>query len=204
MGGSKMAEITSRGERTRSEIITSAYRLFLERGYHGSSMREIAREAGIAVSGIYNHFATKEELFLAVLLAYHPYRLVFPAINAAQGETVEEFVQDAAKRMVEKTGNRQEILHVMFIELVEFNGRHLPRLFEEMLPLFSTFGQRFMQTEGKLRSIPPPILWRAFLGFFFSYIMVELLSQGKLPAELKENALEHFIDIFLHGIMASN
>lgn len=44
------------------EILTAAMRLFSEVGYHGSSMRAIAREAGIVQSSIYNHFASKEEV----------------------------------------------------------------------------------------------------------------------------------------------
>src|SRR3990172_2964473 len=104
-----MSDITStRGERTQAEIIRAAHRLFLERGYHGSSMRDIARQAEVALSGIYNHFASKEDIFLAVFINHHPYHAVLRAMNAAQGETIEAFVRDAAARMLEALGESQD------------------------------------------------------------------------------------------------
>ena len=50
----------SRGERTRAEIIQAAHDLFIQQGYHGTSMRQIAGQAGIALGGLYNHFESKE------------------------------------------------------------------------------------------------------------------------------------------------
>ncbi|HEC62584.1 MAG TPA: TetR/AcrR family transcriptional regulator [bacterium] len=45
-------------------MIQGAFNLFLERGYHGNSMRQIAQEVNIALGGIYNHFSAKDENFL--------------------------------------------------------------------------------------------------------------------------------------------
>ena len=39
----------TKGERTRAALIEAGYHLFLRRGYHGTSMRDIARAAGEAV-----------------------------------------------------------------------------------------------------------------------------------------------------------
>jgi len=80
----------------REEIIASAYQLFLERGYHGASMRQIVQRAGIALGGIYNHFASKEAIFIAVMIEdasctqLHPLMAVAPALQVAQGQTIEE------------------------------------------------------------------------------------------------------------------
>lgn len=41
---------------------TAATRLFAERGYAGSSLRDLAREAGMSLSGLYHHFDSKDEL----------------------------------------------------------------------------------------------------------------------------------------------
>ena len=60
------SETLTKGERTRAEIVHAAHGLFLEKGYSGASMRQIAVRAGIALSGIYNHFDSKEDIFAAV------------------------------------------------------------------------------------------------------------------------------------------
>ena len=161
-------ELPTKGERTRNEIVQAAYRLFLERGYHGTSMRQIAQNAGIALGGIYNHFNSKEDIFTAVILVHHPYIDVIPALQAAYGETVEEFVQDAAKRLVSNLDKRLDFLKLMFIELVEFNSEHVPQIFETFYPEVIDFAERFSTNRTDLRSIPPVILVRAFIGMFFS------------------------------------
>jgi AcrR family transcriptional regulator len=47
-----MSDRATKGERTRRQVIQAAQRLFVERGYHGTSMRQIAQEAGLALGGI--------------------------------------------------------------------------------------------------------------------------------------------------------
>lgn len=49
--------------RTRAEIRTVAQRLFDEHGFEGVTIADIARGADVAVQTVFNHFATKEELF---------------------------------------------------------------------------------------------------------------------------------------------
>ena len=191
----------TRGERTRVEIVEAAYCLFLEQGYHGTSMRQIAQEAGIAVGGIYNHFSSKEEIYLAVLRDHHPYHEVLPAMNAAEGESLEAFVRDAATRMVATLDGRKDFLNVMFIELVEFNGQHISYLFDLIYPQLIAFSGRFLQDQDRLRPVPTPVLVRAFIGLFFSYIITDLLIGTQMPQEMQVNALDHFIDIYLHGIL---
>jgi AcrR family transcriptional regulator len=54
---------------TRDRIIEQATRLFVSRGYHAMSMREIAEAVGVTKAALYYHFSDKEDLFLAVLTA---------------------------------------------------------------------------------------------------------------------------------------
>ncbi|WP_341580018.1 TetR/AcrR family transcriptional regulator [Microbacterium schleiferi] len=51
----------------RANILAAARRVFAQLGYNGSSMRGIAEEAGITFTGLRHHFATKDELLIAVL-----------------------------------------------------------------------------------------------------------------------------------------
>lgn len=199
-----MEEPTSRGERTQAQILRAASRLFIDHGYHGTSMRRIAAEAGVALGGIYNHFASKEEIFLAVLVEWHPFHDMMPALVAAQGKTIEAFVWDAANRLVARTQDRMDFLNLMFIELVEFKGRHLSQLVQNYFQNVLRFTERFLEGKAELRPIPPLMLVRAFIGLFFSYVMTELMIARQLPPEMQENALEYFVEIYLHGILAKD
>jgi AcrR family transcriptional regulator len=57
----------SKGEQTGERILDAAEALFAQRGYEGTSLREIARHAGIQQPGLYNYFENKQALYAAVL-----------------------------------------------------------------------------------------------------------------------------------------
>lgn len=191
-----------KGERTRSSIMAAAHRLFLNKGYSATSMRAIADESGLALGSIYNHFANKEEIFEAILIARHPFQDMVPALQAAQGKTVEELVQDAARQMLTGLGQRRDVLHIMFIEWVEFEGKHVPQLRDEFYERVMEFGQRMAAYKGKLRPIPVPILIRVFVGLLFSYYMTETFMNKTNQAKYRREAFDDFVDIYLHGILA--
>lgn len=50
----------------RQHILREAARLFVQKGFDGASMRDIANATGILVGSLYHHFASKEEMFMAV------------------------------------------------------------------------------------------------------------------------------------------
>jgi TetR/AcrR family transcriptional regulator, transcriptional repressor for nem operon len=54
----------SKGEQTRERILAQAALLFNQQGYFGLSLSDIMRETGLEKGGIYNHFASKEQLAL--------------------------------------------------------------------------------------------------------------------------------------------
>ena len=53
-------------ERTRSLLLDAAEEVFAEKGFTPASLDDIAHAAGYTKGAIYKHFATKEDLFLAV------------------------------------------------------------------------------------------------------------------------------------------
>ena|SRR5829696_4302730 len=63
-----------KGEQTRELILATALRLFREVGYDATTMRAIAREAGVSVGNAYYYYASKEHLiqaFYDALIAQH-------------------------------------------------------------------------------------------------------------------------------------
>jgi AcrR family transcriptional regulator len=57
--------MSSKGDRTREQVIEQAAALFNQHGYHGASISDIMHATGLKKGGIYRHFASKEELALA-------------------------------------------------------------------------------------------------------------------------------------------
>jgi AcrR family transcriptional regulator len=55
------------GDETRSQILDVALRLFTERGYEGTSIRDLADALGMTKSALYYHFPSKEAIVMAVV-----------------------------------------------------------------------------------------------------------------------------------------
>jgi AcrR family transcriptional regulator len=194
---------TTRGEQTRLAILQAAHDLFIEQGYHGTSMRQIAREADIALGGLYNHFASKEAVFEAVFMAFHPYHQVLPTIQAAQGANLEQLVQDAIQRMVQVIEGRSDFMNLMFIEVVEFKSVHAKQLFTIIFPQGMQILQQLVESyPEQIRAIPTPMVMRTFLGLFFGYYLTEITLGSAIPQEFQENAMHYFGDVYLHGVLA--
>jgi len=154
------------------------------------------------LGGIYNHFSSKEAIFSELILERHPYRQVVPILLNTPADEPESFVRAAAETMVCELGRRPDFIKLMMIEIVEFNGRNMPKVIERVLPDVLPLIQRFGTHKGLLRKMPPFIFFRAFLGLFFSYYITELLIAGTPAALTQGNALNHFVEIFLHGVLA--
>ncbi|MBI3738333.1 MAG: TetR/AcrR family transcriptional regulator [Chloroflexi bacterium] len=195
-------ETLTKGERTQHAIEDAAFSLFMEQGYHATSMRQIADRAGLALGGIYNHFSNKDEIFEALILEKHPYKHILPAILAAEGDTAEDFIRNAARALVQGLGKDPNFLKLMFVEIVEFNGQHLSLIVREIAPKFLPVFEKMTKVRKNLRSIPAPILLRSFLGLFFSYYITEMMLAGTPVKKLMpKNSFDVMVDIYLHGIL---
>jgi len=191
----------SKGERTRQAVIEAAYELFLKQGYAATSMRQIAERSGLALGGIYNHFPGKEAIFSELILERHPYRQILPILTNTPADDAESFVRQAARTLVNELGKRPDFIKLMFIEIVEFNGKNMPHMLEEVLPVVLPLIQKFNKNKKVLRRISPLIFFRAFLGLFISYYMTELMLANTPITWIQGEALDDFIEIFLHGVM---
>ena len=194
----------SKGERTRQAIEEAAYELFLEQGYSATSMRQIAEGAGIALGGIYNHFAGKDEIFQELIIDQHPYLKILPIIQDVPGNSMEDFIHNSACALQDELGEDPAFIKLLFIEVVEFRGKHFQKLYDTLFPQALPVIQRFTTPESGVRDIPLPQLVRAFVGSIMSFYLTQyLMTSPDLPAELREMRLEDYMDIFLHGVLES-
>ncbi len=185
----------SKGERTRQAIIDGAHK----KGYHAASMRQIARQAGIALGGIYNHFDSKEDIFAAIVLKRHPYQRILPLALAAVGEDIETFAHNTGQAIAEELENNPDFVNLLFIEILEFRGKHMVQIFNDIYPQVLPLLERFQA--GGARNIPPMMLMRIFVGTFIAYYLTELSFGETAMPGMQEEAMHHFVDVFLHGAL---
>ncbi len=191
----------TKGQQTREQVIEAAFRQFTANGFHGTSMRQIAEGAGLALGGIYNHFASKDEILKAVILAHHPLSVVLPALVEVQGDSAELLLRDAAQRLYAAMKARPEILNLLMIEILECRGRHLPDLLSEILPKAMGFVAQLQRLNSQLRLQSPMTVLRIFFGSLVGFLLTEaVLQQSPIPLD-SIGTIDDWTDSVLHGLL---
>lgn len=187
---------------SRAQIVAASHRLFLEQGFHGTTMRQIAAESGMALGSLYNHFTDKDDLFRAVFEAYNPYPILMLALENSQGPTTADLARTAARRLVTALSARPDLVKLVFIDVVEFQGKHLALAYPAIAPGMQKFADRLHREPGALRPISDEGLLRAFFGLFYTFHMTEMLLGKPADPEGQAEAVQEMIEVYLNGILA--
>ena len=101
---------------TKARILRAAEQVFAERGFDGSSTREIAAHAGVNISSLHYHWASKETLYLAV------FRDVFERLVA--------HLQTSITTLLARESDRNVVVDKVMSALIDFFADHptVPRL----------------------------------------------------------------------------
>ncbi len=195
-------EKLKKGGVTRLAIEDAAIELFMEHGYHATSMRQIAERANLALGGIYNHFSSKEEIFKAIIVDKHPYKKVLPIILEADGSSVEDFLGNAVRVVMKELASEPFYIKLMFIEIVEFNGKHGAVMLKEIAPKILPVFEKLVKSRKDLRVTNPAVLMRSFFGMIMSYFITDMLISNSIVSKmLPKNQVDAYVDIYLHGIL---
>ena len=190
----------SKGKKTREDIIIAAHALFAEQGYHGTSMRQIAERAGVALGGIYNHFSSKEDIFKLIIIEYHPVSEVLPKLDSIQGTSVPETVHFAAHTIQSTLEERGDYINLVFVELIEFQGQHLNTVFEEVFPRSVAMAKGLLEGKG-LRSKNFSLIFLSFLALMFAFFIINRFINQRFLGKIIQLDLDEAVDLFLFGIM---
>ena len=114
-------------ERAKKKIEAAALKIFIHQGYHGTSMRDIARASGYSIGNIYNHYKTKEDIYVSLIKCFETRmaekRSEFMAglgdvFDPSELERLAWSVHDIVFSM-------PDYWRLMYIDVVEFRNRHL-------------------------------------------------------------------------------
>jgi AcrR family transcriptional regulator len=190
-----------KGELSQEKIQAAAFKLFVSQGYHGTSIRQIAEAAKLQPASIYNHFKNKEEIFRQVLLANHPYHYILPIIETSDGEDAESLLREVASRVYSAIRKQRGLLHIMFIELVEFEGIHFAEIFRNLSPRIFAFLGRLKSKKGELRKFPETNILISLIGLVMSQWIIETMFLRNIKLPLARHHFEDALEIYLHGVL---
>jgi AcrR family transcriptional regulator len=164
------APTTERGFDKREAILEAALALFVERGFHGTAVPEVAERAGVGAGTIYRYFASKEAL-VNELYQRHKQLLTarvlrdFPLAASAREQFGTLWRRLAAYA-------KEEPLGFAFLELHNHHS-YLDaesKVIEERITQFGLEFIRQAQQRGDIRNVEPMLLIGIVLGAFVGLV----------------------------------
>jgi len=196
------------GEERRSQILAVAVSLFSQRGFTGTTTKEIAHAAGVSEAMVFRHFATKEELYAAILDhkacshdKFDPVEMAADAIKRKDDRAVFETLALGALNHHEKDPEFQRLLLHSALEkhqLAEmFFNEYVRRVYE-----FLGAYIRERQRDGAFVEVDPAIVVRCFIGMVMHQSLNNnLWDPGRRLLNItNESAAKQFTDLLLNGI----
>ena len=194
--------------KTRDKIHAAAVKLFTKQGFHGTGMRQIAKQAGVSLGNLYNHHKSKEEL-LASLLEEFEERYTAPGTPLAkamaefQGLEDLERIGEASRAQVRRFS---DYIRLIYVDVVELEGEHIRRLFGGMRKRYEeNLGERLdaLRAAGKLGGDVDPIagLMTATIAYFYLWNIQSIFGVRRLYGGTDQQAIETIAEIFRRGLM---
>ena len=191
---------------TREKIQAAAMRLFAERGFHATTTRMIAQEAGVAEGTIYVHFANKKKILFAALQP-----LVVTTLPEEMGQTDEvsgeaddlEVVAAFLRsrfRIFEQYGDLMKALLAQAIFDRELAEHFASEVLEDVISLVSSYVDRRM-SEGAFRTFDTSTVTRALAGHFLSAVFIFGILRMRQPEGFNyDTYCRDLADLFLNGV----
>ncbi len=195
-----------RKERTKERILLTALQLFSEKGYLGTTTKEISAKAGVAEVTLFRYFVTKEQLFEEVLKRFSFLQKIKEILPQVEGLPPEEALFLIAQAFLERLRERKPLILILHSELNLYPEKVKDILKGVILSIRGEFIQ-YLQTlrkRGFLKEeVDLPVCAQAFLGMIFSYFYLKDIKGLSLEDELSEElTLRSFVKIFLEGVKA--
>ena len=173
------------GEDTRQRILDVAAELFVEQGYDGTSLREIAERLGVTKAALYYHFSSKDQILRALLAPGNEVIAeLIGRLEAARGS--EEWAEVLAWAV------HQVFEHLDFFRLVERN-RHVSEVIMEAFASIEEHQQMHARVEKAASAAASDVIEQvrmvAALGAVTGFDDWAPTLQKEAPAELLEGEL---------------
>lgn len=189
---------SERSAQTKENLIDTALELFSSKGYTGTTVKDIAKEAGVTDGLIYHYFSSKEELLHAVLVKHNFLDDVQDILQFRDELPVDQKLYRLGKRLLELMVNKSS-----FVILVFGEAQRNPMMAEKLEGLINegvTALGGFLETRaknGEIKQIDQKSLARHFIGSLFLYFM----TYGKSRTEKDHRLyLETVIQALCEGI----
>lgn len=192
------------------QLLETALNVFSRKGFKGSTTKEIAAAAGITEAIIFQHFASKEALYSAVLELN---------LDASEEKQRSEELTDCMDRnddeglirsfilQILRSYRRNAALHrVILFAALEGHEQGLQRLHQQFSPTFERLKEYISrrQREGVLIDVDPDAILIGFAGIAHQYGLITQIMHAPAPDISDEAIARQFTRILMNGVQKSS
>jgi AcrR family transcriptional regulator len=186
----------------QSEIVAAAIRLFQQKGYHATSMQDIADAVGLQKGSLYHYISSKEDLMVSIIhdaIAQYNARL---AEVKARDLPVRKKLELAVRYHLQGIAENLGMLTIFLRESYVLNPEQQRKITEESAKYNRMFEELFEEgvRSGEMRNLDPKLVTRTVLGacnwFYRWYRPDGPMSMAQL--------CDFFVDVLFHGIAADS
>jgi AcrR family transcriptional regulator len=200
------------GDKRREQILQTAVNLFAQKGFRGTTTKEIARLSGVSEAMVFRHFATKDALYDAILdnkgchdgvqrFPWEGNEVLQEAMNRKDDFAV---FYNIALDALNKHQADEGFMRLLFYSALE-EHKLAERFFNEFVARIYDFIGGYIKTrqeDGAMREIDPRLAVRAFLGMLIHQSLNNILwdKRRTILNVSNEQAATNFAEILLKGI----
>ena len=193
-----------KGEERRRVIIEASLTLFSQKGFRGTTTKEIAQAAGCSEATLFKHFATKDELYSAILeTKVRIEEVLAQAMHMATRKDDAGVFRAVGLRALSRVEQDSTLMRLLLFSALE--GHALaPIFFESQVRRLHEFLSSYIETriaDGVFRPVNPLVAARGFMGMIVHYILLHEIYGVKRPVDCSpEQVVETFVALFCDGI----
>ena len=191
-------------EKNKLKIECAALQLFTRKGFHGTTVREIAKEAGVSMGKLYIYYDTKEDIFID--LVNHLGRKMdairqkdlIPLMATVDPDSLRKL----AKAIGRVVSENLDYWRLMYIDVVEFRHKHFIHSFREIAGGLRTYANAVIR-DSKIafpKGVDPSLAYTAIYLQFFTYFLAEELFGAKRHLGMSdEEAIDQLVLLYTGG-----
>ncbi len=196
-------------EERRLQIISVATELFASKGFRGATTRAIAETAGVSEAIIFRHFATKEDLYDAIITSSLEKRREHwdrdALIADAKDDDLEGILVRFAHSVIVRNRSDPTFIRLMMYSSLE-DHKFRQRFFESYRsPFFKLIRQRITEgiEAGTFADVDPAMTTRSFFRTLLQYCIASFVASQTPPDSADDDVfIKNLVKVYTGGIHA--
>lgn len=192
----------------RATILSAALELFSRRGFSGTTVRQLARKAGVTEAVLYQHFPSKEALFNAILeRRMDENRRSFFPVEIAKTKQDQVLLETIIGTYLKRYTEDSSFMRILLFSALEGHALAQEYVRGPMQEFFDFFGSYLEERmkDGAMKNMDGELASRLIMGMAFAFTLLrEVLRDPKAQDMHPEDVTKAMVDLICNGLGRSS